>query len=392
MNFFLFAGLVLAVSFFLGKLLERFRIPWVFAALLLGAALSLYNPFAAIIGSSLFETLAQTGMYFLLFLIGFELNLGELRKRERFILSATLFIILLEAALGSLVVHFLFGYSWATSAIVALSFATVGEAILIPILREFNLVNTSLGQAIIGIGSADDIIEILLLLVVGFMIGGTMLFSLSSLATAAALAALLMLTAGLFFIGKRRTPFAFANIESQFLFLLMTFFLFVGIGQFAEASALAALLSGISVRVLIPDDHLAAIERELSSLIYGLFAPFFFLWAGLEIDVRYLAASPLLVLGVAGTAMAAKLLGSYLAGRRVLGARKALLMGVGLSVRFSTGIIVMKILWESGVVGTDIYSVVVASSIVFLFVVPFLFTFLLAREARAAPRMAPPMG
>ena len=47
--------------------------------------------------------------------------------------------------------------------LVALSFATVGEAVLIPILDEFRLTKTKLGQTIPGVGILDDVIEVLLL-------------------------------------------------------------------------------------------------------------------------------------------------------------------------------------------------------------------------------------
>ena len=110
-------------------------------------------------------------MYFLLFIIGFEIDLKKLKKSGKFIFKATFFIIFLEAIFGTLLIHFLFGYSWFISFLVALSFATVGEAILIPILDEFKIVNTKLGHSIIGIGTFDDIIEILLLILIVIVVG-----------------------------------------------------------------------------------------------------------------------------------------------------------------------------------------------------------------------------
>ena len=70
-----------------------------------------------------------------------------------------------------MLVHFVFGYNWIISIIVALSFATVGEAILIPILDEFKIINTKLGQSIIGIGVLDDLIEVAVLIFAIVLIG-----------------------------------------------------------------------------------------------------------------------------------------------------------------------------------------------------------------------------
>ncbi len=377
MNLFVFFAVVFILTFLLGKLLEKIRVPWIFAALLIGAGLAVYNPFEQITSSETFGIFAQIGMYLLLFLVGFELDLNKLKKESGFIFRSTFLIIFLEGFIGTFVVHFIFGIDWLISFLVALSFATVGEAILIPILHEFKLVNTTLGQSIIGIGTADDIIEIILLLFVSILVGaqadGNIVFILFSLA------ALILMTAAFQFFNKKRDRFHFVSIETLFLFVLFVFFLFIGIGTYAAAAPLAAILAGVSVRHFIRNERLKFIEDELKSLTYGLFAPLFFVSIGAELNVHYLVSFPLLVLLVVAVSNGAKLLGSYLVGRKKLGARGSILLGIGLSVRFSTSIIIIKFLYDNGVIGLDIYSVIVASSIVFKFIIPILFSQLITR-------------
>lgn len=377
MNIFLFIAAVFIASFYIGRLLEKVRVPWIFAALLIGTALAAYNPFADITNSAIFEIFAKLGMYFLLFLVGIELDMGQLKKNSGFIFRSAFFIIFFEGIVGSFIVHFVFGYSWLISLLVALSFATVGEAILIPILHEFKLINTKLGQAIIGIGTADDIIEIAMLLLSSVIVGihaeGNIFLTLVSLAI------LISLTVGFRQFGKNSEKFKFAGIETLFLFILFVFFLFVGVGTYAEAAPLAAILAGISVRIFISDERLEFVENELKALAYGFFAPLFFVWVGAELNIKYLVAYPLLVLLVVAVSNAVKILGSYIAGRKMLGARGSVLLGIGLSVRFSTSIIIVKFLFDNSVIGFDIYSVVVASSIVFKFIVPLLFSWLATR-------------
>lgn len=374
MNLFLFIAVIFIITLLVGKLLEKIRVPWIFAALLVGTVLAIYNPFVAITSSSTFETLAQLGMYFLLFLVGFELNLNQLRQKSGFIVKSVFFIILLEGLLGSLVVHFVFGYGWFVSGLVALSFATVGEAILVPILHEFRLINTSLGQAIIGIGTGDDLIEILLLLVatvlVGSQSGGNVLLIIGSLIM------LILLTLGFALFRKETNRFKFVSIETLFLFVLFVFFVFIGVGEYGEAAPLAAILAGVSVRYSVPRQRLEFIDNEIKSLAYGLFAPLFFVWVGVSMNIEYLVSFPLLILLVVIVSKGAKLLGSYITGRKELGTRGAILLGIGLSVRFSTSIIIIKFLLDNDVIGQDIYSVIIASSIVFKFIVPILFSFL----------------
>lgn len=377
MNLFLFIATVSIITLLAGKLLEKIRVPWIFAALLVGMVLAVYNPFTDVTSSPVFETLAQLGMYFLLFLVGLELNVKKLKEKSGFIVKSVFLIILLEGLFGSLVVHFVFGYGWLVSGLVALSFATVGEAILVPILHEFKLVNTPLGQSIIGIGTGDDVVEILLLLVASLLVGsqsqGNVLLIIGSLAL------LIILVLGFTLFGKETNRFKFVSIETLFLFVLFIFFLFIGIGAYGEAAPLAAILAGVSVRYSVPQRRLGFVDNEIKSMAYGLLAPLFFVWIGVSMDIAYLVSFPLLILLVVAVSKGAKLLGSYVVGRKELGAQGAILLGIGLSVRFSTSVIIIKFLFDNNVIGHDIYSVIIASSIVFKFIVPILFSSLAVR-------------
>jgi len=351
-NLFIFSSITFLFTFIIGRLVEKIRVPWIFAALIFGFLLAIYNPFTSITSLPEFNFLAQLGMYFLLFIIGFELDLDKLKKQGKFIIKATFFIIFLEAFFGTLLIHFVFRYEWFISFVVALSFATVGEAILIPILDEFKIVNTKLGQSIIGIGTLDDVIEILILILVIFLIGSNTTHSKIALILIS-LFTLFGLAFGLTKLKKESAKFGFLSIENLFLFVLFIFFLFLGVGEYAHATAIAALLSGIALKTFIPEERLRTIESEVKTMCYGFFAPLFFVWVGITMDINYLVSYPLLVL--------------------------LILLGIGLSVRFSTSIIIVKILFENGLIHTGLYSVIVASSIVFKFIIPVLFSNLLVR-------------
>lgn len=378
-NIYLFLALILLLTFLIGRLVEKARVPWIFAALLIGFSLAIYNPFPSVTSSETFTFLAHLGMYSLLFMIGFEIDIKELRKSGRFIIKATFFIIFLEAFFGTLLVHFVFGSSWIISFLVAMSFATVGEAILFPILDEFNAVNTRLGQSIIGIGTLDDMIEVFVLVLLIFMLGSGGNPHANVILVFASLCALLVLTYGLKKLKKEGKKFAFLKIENLFLFVLFVLFLFIGIGEFAHASAIGAILAGIGLRIFVPDERLQLIESEIKTMCYGFFAPLFFVWVGMSIDITYLISYPLLVLLVVFVSKGSKLIGSYVIARNELGKKQSILLGIGLSVRFSTSIIIIKILFENNLIGSDLYSVIIASSMAFKFIVPILFANLLVR-------------
>ena len=129
----------------------------------------------------------------------------------------------------------------------------------------------------------------------------------------------------------------------------------------------------------MPKQRLLVIENEVKAVCYGIFAPIFFLWAGASMDMKYLITYPVLVLLIVLISSGAKYLASYMIAVKELGLKQSILLGTGLSVRFSTSIVVIKILLDNKVIEEDLYSVIIASSIIFTFVIPVLFSFLLVK-------------
>ncbi len=380
-DIFLFLGIALLLTFLAGRLLEKIKVPWIFSALLIGTLLAIYNPFTSVTSSPTFNFLSQLGMYFLLFIIGFEIDLKKMKKIAGFIIEATFFTITISAISGALVIHYLFGYGWFISLIVGVSFATVGEAILLPILDKFKIVNTKLGQTILGIGVFDDIFEIAVLVIIVLFLGiktssvsnNNIIFTVSSLVAVFVLTAL--------FMKFKKKGVILKSMGSGILFLLSiaVFFIFLGIGNFSGSGALAALLAGISLKEFIPKQKIGKIENRMRSLCYGFFAPIFFLSAGLALSMKYLSSSLWLILAVFVVAAASKLVASYIIGARKIGKKDSILLGIGLCVRFSTSIVIVKILLDNGLIKEGLYSVIVASSILFTLIVPLLFSELLVR-------------
>lgn len=376
-------GLLAAIylfTFVAGLLLEEIRIPWIFAALILGTALSVTNPFGSLTSGEAFKFIAETGMYLMLFLIGFELDIDDMKSKSTYILESAFFIILLEGFVGSLLVHFVFGYGWIISLLVSISFATVGEGMLLPILEEFDLLDTELGEIIIGIGIMDDTIEVMAVIATSALLGVVAGHGGAHIGiTIAALSSLVLLTYGFTRFSKEGKDLRVWDIETIFLALIFIFFLFVAVGGLAEASALGALLAGVSVKNFMPQERLETIEDDLRSIAYGLFGPVFFTWIGLSMNLNYLIQNIWLVVLVVGVSNLAKITGSWIAGHRRLGLRKSIVMGVGLSVRFSTSLVIVKLLHEGGIIQTELYSVLIASTAVFTFLVPGLMTVMATR-------------
>ncbi|MCK4891927.1 MAG: cation:proton antiporter [Candidatus Pacebacteria bacterium] len=376
-NLFLFISAAFLFTFIFGRILEKIRVPWIFAALIFGLLLAIYNPFNSITDSQTFTFMAELGMYFLLFIVGFEVSLHELKQKERFILKSTFVIIFFEAIFGSLIIHYIFDCSWLVSFLVSLSFASVGEVILIPLLDEFKILKTKLGRAIVDIGVTGNIIEISMLIIVSILISSHNPERIY--VTLASLTILFLLTIGFVHFKREGEQFRFMNVDTMFIFSIFILFLFLSIGTYADAAPLAALLAGISLKTFMHQKRLDLVEKEVKAISYGFFAPLFFLWVGMSVSIDALITYPLVILLIVVVTKSVKIIASYFLGKKELGKKESILLGIGLSVRFSTSIIITKILFQEGLIGVELYSVIVSSSIIFNFIVPFLFSSLLVK-------------
>jgi Kef-type K+ transport system membrane component KefB len=78
---FLLIAITFAFSLGLGFLLEKYlRMPWIFSALFFGIIFSSFGLFEVTIQDETFNVLASMGMLFLLFMIGFNLDIEQMKR------------------------------------------------------------------------------------------------------------------------------------------------------------------------------------------------------------------------------------------------------------------------------------------------------------------------
>ncbi len=391
---FVLVAITYAIALTLGFLMERhLKIPWMFSALFLGIAFSSLGYFTEAIGSESFQTLSTLGMLTLLFLIGFNLDMDKIRKLRNQIVLNSFIIIFFEAICVSLLLYLAFpstvGYSFMVAFIVALSFATVGEAVLLPILREFNVIKTKFGQLTLGIGTFDDIIEVLTLVLAGVVLASHYSTVSQNLPSPALLIGSLggLIAVSLILIWMKGTirgmlKALFSSHHFGYLAILMIFFCFIAVsGSIYEGLApIAAILSGIVSRELFPKKIVIGYERIIDFLGYMFLSPIFFLGIGAEVSISSILAFPILLLAIWITAKGAKLLISYITFRNTLGTKYSLLMGLGLSVRFSTSLIVQYILFQNGIITLGLYSALIGTAILMKPVIIILYSWGLSSE------------
>jgi Kef-type K+ transport system membrane component KefB len=149
------------------------------------------------------------------------------------------------------------------------------------------------------------------------------------------------------------------------LIALLVFFSFVAIGGyvFDGIATVGAILAGVVVRGLLPKERLYENERAIEFLGYIFLSPLFFLSIGAEVSITSIVVFPLLIASIWLVSKGSKVLASYALFRKLLGTKYSLLMGIGLSVRFSTSLIVQSILFSNGLISLTLYSALIATSI-----------------------------
>ncbi|HDL02382.1 MAG TPA: cation:proton antiporter [Candidatus Pacearchaeota archaeon] len=387
MEIILFLAGIFLLTYLVGIMLEKIRVPWVFAPLLIGLGLSAYNPFTEVTSSETFIFLAQLGMYFLLFSIGFELNLKKMMKSSKFIIKTTSVVILSEAIVASIMLHYIFDLSWIISFLLSLSFATIGEAILLPILNEFRLTKTKFGQTILSIGIVDDIFEVITIIAVTILLGYSA--GSSSIGIGQSILILISLFTLTFLLIKnseRIQLIKYKNNSLVFLVIMFFFFLLLGIGNLIGAAALGALFAGIVSKKIIPPKSLKTIHSQIKILTYGFFAPIFFLWVGLDVNINHLIEFPLLILLFTIVTYLVKATASFAMTRSQLGDKKAFLLGISLCVRLSTSIVIIKLLLEHHLITSEIYSILVGTQLIFKFIIPITLSYFITKW-KIAPKI-----
>jgi len=381
------------VSLSFGYLLQKYlRIPWMFASLFFGLVLSTTGLFQYTLKSDVFKLLETFGMYFLLFIIGFSLDFRKMGKLKKYIVLGTIIIISLEGISGSLLLYFVFpaevSNSFLVALVTALSFATVGEAVLLPILKEFGVIKTNFGQLTLGIGTLDDIIEVLMLAVVAVLPGfipmeQTQIIP-DPLSIISCLGFLLLLTFTLLKFGRKIKTILEKNHPPSYLTALLTLFVcfsFIALGGFVFESlaTVGAIFGGMVLRGLLPKERLYQNERAVEFLGYIFLSPLFFLSIGASVSVTSLLLYPSLIALIWTVAKSSKLFSSFLLFRKLLGKKYSLLLGLGLSVRFSTSLIVQFILLSSGFISLALYSALVATAILMKPVIIGIYSWVLSR-------------
>ncbi len=335
------------------------------AGLLVGPAV-----FGLVEPSEVLQVFAELGVVFLLFWVGLETKLSDLREVGSTALSVGILGVAIPFA-GGIGIGVALGEGTATSLFIGAALTATSVGITSAVLIELGVLERRTSRTILGAAIVDDILALLLVAVAAGVAaeGGV---DIGAIAVTAGIAVLFV---GFIALGgtqllARRPALLHAPRFSESP-LLPAVIICLGLAAFASQIGLAAIIGAFLAGMVVAetrDQH--PIEEEVAPL-YAFFPPFFFAFIGLEMSLAAFGDldTVLLLAGVTLLAVVTKFAGAYL-GAMGMGRRDATFVGVGMVPRGEVGIIVAGIGNATGTIDGELFAIIVGMSVITTLLVP----------------------
>lgn len=318
------------------------------------------------------QVFAELGVIFLLFYVGLETRIGDLRAVGRPAALVGVFGVLVPVVAG-IGFALVFGASTPTALFIGAALAATSVGITSAILVELGLQESIAGRTILGAAVIDDVLALVVLAV------ATGAASESGVNIWEIVGLIALSGAFLAFFGLggsqalRRWPQVLEMPRFADSPLLPAVLICLGLAVLAAEVGLAAVIGAFLAGMIVAEtrDH-NSIEAEVEPL-YAFFAPFFFAVIGAQLDVGSLAdpSNLLLLLGVTVLAILTKF-GGALLGAGSLPRDQRRIVSVGMIPRGEVGVIVAGLGYAKGVIDKDIFAVVVGMAILTTLIAPYL--------------------
>ena len=365
-----------------GELFQQFGLPSVAGELLSGLVLG-----PTVLGlltiNNQITGISTISLFFIIFLIGFEMETETVRKNIPKATFLTLTSFIIPFVISVFIALRLFNFGTVPDVIIALAVSVPSISIISVIVMQYDLLKTPVGQVILASVAVTDIIAFVLLAAVSQSASNTILLVIY-------LVAFIGIFALVDIVLNRRTR-AFRrllNRGSRYLksedisyailialgLLLSLFFQAIGISYI-----LGAFFAGLILHdELIGREAFASISRTLGRLNRGFFIPLFFGFAGVEASLAsgYSLLLPLAVLVAASVGLAISL--TYFGAQRILKLRESTRLDVARQVsvilagRGAVGIIIVSVALSYGIINETAYSLTIVATTIVSIVAPVL--------------------
>lgn len=300
--------LVLLIILFAPILLNKLRIPHIIGMILAGLAIGEHG-FNILARDSSFQLFGKVGLYYIMFLAGLEMNMGDFKETRNKALVLGLLAFIVPIGIGFVANVSYLKYGVITSVLLASMYAS-HTLVAYPIVTRFGISRHRSVSIAVGGTAVTDTLTLLVLAVIGGLFKGETggLFWIWLVVKVIFLGALIIY----FFPRIGRWFFHRYNDNvMQFIFVLAMVFLGAGLMELVGMEGiLGAFLAGLVLNRLIP--HVSPLMDHLEFVGNALFIPYFLIGVGMLINVNVLFGH-LDSIKVAGVMIVVALLGKWIA-------------------------------------------------------------------------------
>ncbi|AOS45205.1 Inner membrane protein YbaL [Lacunisphaera limnophila] len=329
-------------------------------------------PFSLVTDAGRIETLAQVGLVFLMFSIGMKLSLRKLRRLGLPLVVATAVTALIVYNLSRLGSPLL-GFSGSTAVFFGAMLIVSSSAIISKVLQETGLTHEKAGQMAMGITVLEDVVAVITLALLNsvVLLGG---MGEAKVGETLGLLSAFVALAGV--IGLLAVPWILRKLSetaSEELQTLVVAGMMLGLALTAQEAGYSLAMGAFILGSIIAETpQRAQIDRVFEGA-RDMFSAVFFVSIGMQIDVKLLGQSWLLVLGASALALVARPLGGTVA-MLVTGVklRDAVRVGLIITPIGEFSFIIAQLGVAAGVVPANFGAVAVGLSLVTAIAAPLL--------------------
>ena len=326
----------------------------------------------------------------MLFLVGLETSLGELRRVGKQSMFVALIGVIAPFSLGLLItVLFLPELSLQTDLFIAATLIATSVGITARVLSDIGHQQTQTANTILGAAIIDDVLGLIILAVVSGIIvsGGVEIWEIFLIVLLSILFFVIALMLGPKFLNfviwaVRHLDLAEAKMFISFLFVM-------ALAWLANLIGLATIIGAFTAGVILHDGYFrhwgdAAKHRlsikDLISPLETILVPIFFVLMGIQVKLETFLDMDVVL--VASLLVLIAIVGKLLAGLGALRGCNPLAVGIGMLPRGEVGLIFASLGKSLGVLSDELFSSIVIMVVVTTLITPPLLKVVLARSNR----------
>ncbi|OCA79187.1 sodium:proton antiporter [Chryseobacterium contaminans] len=299
--------LVLVIILAAPLLLNKIKVPHLLGLIIAGAIIG-PNGFNVLSRDSSIVVTGTTGLLYIMFLAGLEIDMGDFKKNKWKSLTFGLYTFIVPFVLGYLGGYYILHFSMLTSILFASLFSS-HTLIAYPLVSKLGIAKNKAVNITVGGTMITDILALLVLaIIVGMSQGDVGTEFWIKLSVSFILFALIVLIV-FPIIGR----WFFKRVDdkiSQYIFVLVMIYLAAMLAELAGVEAIiGAFFAGLALNRLIP--HTSSLMNRVEFVGNAIFIPFFLISVGMLIDFKVFFKS-WETLEVAGIMLVASIGGKYL--------------------------------------------------------------------------------